>query len=186
VPGAFMSMLGISFLNEIISKSRFDKSDEILNQLRKRIKKSLNQTGKIHEATDGMDMALCILDTETNTLQYSGAYHPLYIIRDSKVHVVKADMQPIAIYPREQDFTYNEIELKTGDCIYIFSDGYIDQFGGEYQQSLKAPKFKEILLDIHNKPMKEQKILLEKFLENWMGHQNKQIDDILILGVRIQ
>lgn len=186
VPGAFMSMLGISFLNEIVSKSRFDRSNEILDLLRKRVKKALNQTGKIHEAADGMDIALCILDKESNILQYSGAYNPMYLIRDNQIQVFKADMQPIAIYPREQDFTYNEMEVKKDDCIYIFSDGYIDQFGGENHQKLKAPRFKELLLNIHSKPMKEQKELLNEFLENWMGEENKQIDDILIFGIKIQ
>jgi serine phosphatase RsbU (regulator of sigma subunit) len=186
VPGAFMSMLGISFLNEIVSKSRFDRSNEILDLLRKRVKKALNQTGKIHEAADGMDIALCILDKESNILQYSGAYNPMYLIRDNQIQVFKADMQPIAIYPREQDFTYNEMEVKKDDCIYIFSDGYIDQFGGENHQKLKSPRFKELLLNIHSKPMKEQKELLNEFLENWMGEENKQIDDILIFGIKIQ
>ncbi|MFN8256339.1 MAG: SpoIIE family protein phosphatase [Bacteroidales bacterium] len=185
VPGAFMSMLGISFLNEIISKSRFDKSNEILNILRKRVKKALNQTGKINEATDGMDIAMCILDTENNILQYSGAYNPLYLIRDNQLQIFKADKQPIAIYPREKDFTYNEIEVHTGDVLYIFSDGYIDQFGGEHNEKLKGYRFRQLLLDIHQKPMKEQKIALNTYIENWIGKNNSQTDDIMVFGIRI-
>jgi serine phosphatase RsbU (regulator of sigma subunit) len=185
VPGAFMSMLGISFLNEIVTKSRYEKSNEILNQLRKQIKSALNQTGKANEATDGMDMALCILDIELNILQFSGANNPLYLIRDNELQVIKPDMQPIAIYPREQDFTYNEIKVKKGDVIYLFSDGFIDQFGGEYGERLKASRFKTILTEIHQHPLKEQKKILYNFFDKWKGTRFPQIDDILILGIRI-
>ncbi len=185
VPGAFMSMLGISFLNEIVSKSRFDKSNEILSSLRKRVKTALKQTGKENEASDGMDIALCVLDNENNILQYSGAYNPLYLIRDKKMQVIKADRQPIAIYPKERDFTYHEIEVKKGDVIYISSDGFIDQFGGENNEKLKSDRFKEMLLDVHSKPMKEQKILMNDYIVDWMGEKNPQLDDILIFGVKI-
>jgi len=185
VPGAFMSMLGISFLNDLVAKSRFDKANEILNKMRKRIKLALNQTGKANEATDGMDMALCILDTENNILQFSGANNPLYLIRDNELQVIKPDLQPIAIYPREQDFTYNEIEVKKGDVIYIFSDGYIDQFGGEFGERLKAGRFKTILMEIHQYPLKEQKKLLSSFFEKWKGDRYHQIDDILIFSIKI-
>jgi serine phosphatase RsbU (regulator of sigma subunit) len=185
VPGAFMSMLGISFLNEIVSKSRFDKSNEILNLLRKRVKNALNQTGKVNEATDGMDIALCVLDTEYNILQFSGAYNPLYLIRDNELQVIKSDHQPIAIYPKEKDFTYNELQVKKGDVIYIFSDGFMDQFGGVKNEKLKTNRFKQILLDVHSKPMTEQKNLLNSFIEEWMGTTNHQIDDILIFGIKI-
>ncbi len=184
VPGAFMSMLGISYLNEIVSKSRFDKSNEILNLMRRRIKKALNQTGKVNEAADGMDIALCILDTENNILQYSGAYNPLFLIRDGDLQIIKADKQPIAIYPREKDFTYNEIEVKKGDVLYIFSDGYMDQFGGEKNEKLKSTRFKQILVEIHPLPMKEQKTMLNQFMDSWLG-SNGQIDDILVFGIRI-
>lgn len=185
VPGAFMSMLGISFLNEIVSKSRFDKSNDILGLLRKRIKTALHQTGKENEATDGMDIALCVLDNENNILQFSGAYNPLYLIRDNQLQVIKADRQPIAIYPKERDFTYNEIEVRKGDVIYISSDGFIDQFGGEHNEKLKSVRFKQLLLDVHAKPMKEQRELMNEYIVNWMGEKNTQIDDILVFGVKI-
>lgn len=185
VPGAFMSMLGISFLNEIVTKSRFDKTNEILELLRKRVKTALNQTGKANEAADGMDIALCILDTETNVLQFSGAYNPLYLVRDKQLQVVKADMQPIAIYPREREFTFNEINVQKGDVIYIFTDGFIDQFGGEHNDKLKSSGFKKVLLQISHLPMKDQKAVLNDFIDNWMGAKNVQVDDILILGIKI-
>jgi serine phosphatase RsbU (regulator of sigma subunit) len=185
VPGAFMSMLGISFLNELVTKSRFDKSNEILNQLRKRIKSALNQTGKANETTDGMDMALCIWDIESNILQFSGANNPMYLFRNKELQVIKPDMQPIAIYPREHDFTYNEIALQKGDLVYIFTDGFIDQFGGDYGERLKASRFKSVLTEIHQYPLKEQKKLLSSFFEKWKGTKYHQIDDILIFGIRV-
>jgi serine phosphatase RsbU (regulator of sigma subunit) len=185
VPGAFMSMLGISFLNEIVSKTRFDKSNEILELMRKRVKNSLNQTGKENESMDGMDMALCILDTENNVLQYSGANNPLYIFRDNELLIYKADRQPIAIYPNEHPFTCHEIQLKRDDVLYIFSDGYIDQFGGKNSERLKIGRFKALLQDIYHRPLSEQKVALNDFLEKWKGKENSQIDDILIFAIRI-
>ncbi len=185
VPGAFMSMLGISFLDEIVTESNQNKSNEILNALRKRIKNALNQTGKANEAADGMDIALCVLNTESNILQYSGAYNPLYLIRDNQLQVIKPDMQPIAIYPRETEFTLNELELKKDDVIYIFSDGFLDQFGGEFGDKLKAARFKNLLLEIHQKPLRMQEALLNDFILNWIGNKYLQIDDMLIFGIRI-
>ena len=185
VPGAFMSMLGISFLNEIVSKSRFDKPNEILNTLRKRIKKSLNQTGESFESADGMDMALCVLDTEYNIMQFAGAYNSLYLIRDGELQVYKADRQPVAIYMREKDFTNYEFEVKKDDCIYLFSDGYKDQFGGDRGHKYKSKRFNELLLSIHKKPMKEQRAILDKTITDWMGSNHEQLDDILVLGVKI-
>lgn len=185
VPGAFMSMLGISFLNDIVSKSRFDKPNEILNSLRKRIKNELHQTGKEQESADGMDMSLCVLDTEYGILQFAGAYNPLYLIRDNEIQIYKADRQPVAIYMREKEFTNHEIKVQKGDCIYMFSDGYKDQFGGESGQKFKSKRFNELLLEIHQKPMAEQSKILGKTIEDWMGKKYDQIDDILVLGVRI-
>lgn len=185
VPGAFMSMLGISFLNDIVSKSRFDKPNEILEKLRKKVKNALHQTGKANEATDGMDISFCILDTENNQLQFAGAYNPLYLVRDNKLQIIKADRQPIAIHLKERDFTNHEIDVQKGDCLYMFSDGYKDQFGGEKGQKFKSKKFDELLLNIHQKPMEEQKEILEKEINKWMGGIHEQIDDILVFGVRV-
>jgi serine phosphatase RsbU (regulator of sigma subunit) len=185
VPGAFMSMLGMSFLNDIVSKSRFDKPNEILNTLRKRIKKSLNQTGKSNEAADGMDISICVYDTEYNIMQFAGAYNSLYLIRDNELQVYKADRQPVAIYIQEKDFTNHEFKVQKGDCIYLFSDGYKDQFGGDSGQKFKSKRFNQLLLDIHQKPMPEQREILDKTIVEWMDNKYDQIDDILVLGVRI-
>lgn len=186
VPGAFMSMLGVSFLNEIVNKFDISQANLILNELRTSVKKSLRQTGKSGEAKDGMDIALCVINVETMTMQYAGAYNPLLLIRNNEVLKWKADKMPIGIYIREKEsFTNHEIELQHGDAFYIFSDGYIDQFGGEKGGKFMIKNFKEMLLDIHHKPMQEQKQILNKRIEEWMGSNYNQIDDMLVIGVKI-
>ncbi|MEN8120863.1 MAG: SpoIIE family protein phosphatase [Bacteroidota bacterium] len=185
VPGAIMSMLGISFMNEIVQKREITQANQALNELRKQIKQALRQTGKKGEADDGMDMALCALDTKTNMLQYSGANNSLYLIQNGELAEIKADRMPIGFYPNEKPtFTNHEIQLKDGDIFYLFSDGFMDQFGGKKGFKYKAPNFQKVLLENHNKPMAIQKELLEQELKNWMkGHE--QTDDILVMGVRI-
>jgi serine phosphatase RsbU (regulator of sigma subunit) len=185
VPGAFMSMLGMSFLNEVVKKDKTEKPAEILDILRQKVKTSLKQTKKNRMASDGMDMSLCILDTKKNLLHFAGANNPLYIIRKKQLHIVKADPQPVSIYLKEDEFTHHKIEIQKGDCIYIFSDGYIDQFGGQHGDKFKSKRFKELLITISDQPMSEQKIIMEQMLEEWMHDKYAQLDDILVLGVKI-
>ncbi len=185
VPGAFMSMLGVSFLNEIVNKNHELIPAEILNQLRAAVKRTLGQTGKEGEAKDGMDIALCVLDTTTMELQYAGAYNPLYVYRNSELLEYKADKMPIGIYVREKEsFTNNVIALEKGDTFYIFSDGYVDQFGGETGGKFKTKAFKELLSQIQDKTMAEQREILNTTIDNWRGKID-QIDDIIVLGVRV-
>lgn len=184
VPGAFMSMLGVSFLNEIVNKSRKFKANLILEQLRTLVKTTLSQSYE-GESKDGMDIALCILNHKTNQLQYSGAFNPLYLIRDNNLSEIKADRMPIGIYQdAETNFTNNHIQLQKLDCLYIFSDGYVDQFGGESGKKLLTKTLKEILLKIHHEPMHKQKEILYERLQQWKGDY-KQVDDILLMGIRI-
>ncbi len=188
VPGAFMSMLGTSFLNDIVSPRSLDNAGEILERLRNKVKKSLGQKGKDSESKDGMDIALYIINTETLELQYSGAYNPLYMIREkpeAELETIKADRQPIGVHPIEKEFTNHKIQLQKGDCLYTFSDGYADQFGGKHGQKFKSKNFKEILLANYQKPMSEQKQVLNNKIKDWMGQDYEQIDDIIVLGVRI-
>ncbi len=185
VPGAFMSMLGISFLNKIVNQLETVEAHTILNHLRANVKATLKQTGKDGEAKDGMDIALIILDMDNMMLQYAGAYNPLYLYRDNELIEVKADKNPIGIYIKEKEsFTKHDIEMKKGDTFYIFSDGYIDQFGGPKAMKFKSKAFKQLLLDIQEKPMAEQKDILNKTIDEWRG-DIEQIDDIIILGLRI-
>jgi serine phosphatase RsbU (regulator of sigma subunit) len=185
VPGAFMSMLGFAFLNEIVNKEKELKANEILNQLRDNVKKSLHQTGKDGEAKDGMDIALCIIDPENLTMQYSGAYNPLYLVRNKELITIKADRMPIGIYIAEKEsFTNHETKIRKGDTIYIFTDGYIDQFGGPQTQKFKTAPFKDLIESNQDKPMAEQKKILEDNFEKWKGDYD-QIDDVLVVGIKI-
>jgi serine phosphatase RsbU (regulator of sigma subunit)/TPR repeat protein len=184
VPGAFMSMLGISYLNEIIRKKEINQANQVLNELRNRIKETLDQTGKKGESKDGMDIAFYVIDTNTNKLQFSGANNPLYIFRNKELIIYKANRQPIGIHIKEKPFSNHEIQLETGDSIYAFSDGYVDQFGGENGQKYLKKRFKETLTNIQDMNMKEQKQILEQELTNWQG-KSKQIDDILVLGIKV-
>jgi len=158
----------------------------VLNQLKESVIKSLKQTGKQGEAQDGMDIALCIIDLETKKLQYSGAYNPLYIIRNKELIQFKADRMPIGIFTRKstQTFTNHEIQLEKDDVIYMFSDGYVDQFGGERGEKLKAKNLQKILLEVAHLPMQEQNFVLEFELNKWQGAE-PQIDDILVIGLKI-
>jgi len=185
VPGAFMSMLGFAFLNEIVNKEKELKANYILNQLRDYVKASLHQTGKEDEAKDGMDIALCIIDPDNLTMQFSGAYNPLYLIKNNEMVTIKADRMPIGIHVFEKDsFTNHEMSIKKGDIIYMFSDGYIDQFGGPKTQKFRIAPFRKLLISNRNKPMKEQKEILEKNFEEWKGN-HEQIDDVLVMGIKI-
>jgi len=185
VPGAFMSMLGFAFLNEIVNKEKSLVPNIILNQLREYVKESLHQTGQENEAKDGMDIALCVIDQKNNTLQFSGAYNSLLLYRGKEIITLKADRMPIGIHMSEKtSFTNHEITTLPGDCIYIFTDGYIDQFGGNEGRKLKINAFKNLLKSLQNLHMKDQKKEIEKSYYDWKGNC-EQIDDILIIGVRL-
>jgi len=192
VPGAFMSMLGIRFLDEIINNNDITEPHEILNKLRDNIIKALHQTGKIFEAKDGMDIALCSIDYNTNTLIYAGANNPLYFVRNNEVEIYKADNMPIAIYEKLNPFNQHIINFEKGNCLYIFSDGFPDQFGGPKGKKFMYKKFRELLLEISVNQMSEQKIILDNTIENWKkfpdGSGNdcfSQVDDIVVIGVRL-
>jgi serine phosphatase RsbU (regulator of sigma subunit) len=185
VPGAFMSTLGISILDEIITNNKNLKANTILNMLSDKIKTSLHQTGKEGEAADGMDLAMCILHKNRNLVEYSGAYNPLLIFSNGEHTEYRADRMPIGIYYGKKDsFTNYEINVKEGDTLYIFSDGYADQFGGKKGNKYMKYNLKKLLAEIHAKPMSEQRKILENEFHSWKGTTN-QIDDVTILGVRI-
>lgn len=186
VPGAFMSMLGVSLLNEIVKNSQNHlKSSDILNKLRELVKTTLAQKGRDDEAKDGMDMVLAIIDFEGFVLQFSGAYNQLWIYRDNEVFIYKGDKMPIGIYPgTERPFSSIEIDLKKNDIIYMFTDGYVDQFGGPEGKKIKTSGLKDIILKIANLPMEQQKQFLDDYIEEWKG-ENQQVDDILVMGIKI-
>ena len=184
VPGAFMSILGMAFMNEILNKLEAIRASEILNQLRAQVIKSLRQTGRTKEAKDGMEIALCVVDFEKHVLQYSGAFRPLYLFRDNEFFELKGDPMPIGYYHENNQFFSNqELTFRENDMIYMFSDGYVDQLGGPDRKTYKSKQFKQLLKEIHPKPLAEQKKILESEYENWRSNIG-QIDDILIMGVR--
>ena len=185
VPGAFMSIMGISFLNEIVSKN-IPRANVILNRLRENIMKALHQTGEMSEHKDGMDIALCICDLEKMELQFSGAFNPMYLIRNGELDEVRGDKMPIGIAPTEEkSFSNHIVHLQKNDLIYIFSDGFADQFGGPEERKFRYKPFKELLVNIHKQDMVKQKKLLEQKFHRWKGDL-EQIDDILIMGFKIQ
>ncbi len=187
VPGAFMSMLGVTFLSEIVGKNEDIHANEILNIMRENIIRSLHQKGKIGESQDGMDMAIYIIDMETRQMQYAGANNSLVMIRNNEVIQYKADKMPVGIHIKKSEmFTNNIIDLLEGDCIYTFSDGYQDQFGGPDGRKLMIKNMKEFLLKIHQNPMAEQRQLLDNNLNDWIGEEHEQIDDVLVIGVKVK
>ena len=185
VPGAFMSLLGVSFLNEIFNKIETVNANILLDMLRESIIKALNQAGNENEGEtkDGMDMALCVIDFNTYELQFSGANNPLYLIRNNEVIETKGDKMPVGVCDNKKPFTNNFIQLQKKDLLYIFSDGYADQFGGPQGKKFKYKPLKNLLLSIQDKPMSEQKEILDKVIEDWRGDLF-QVDDILIMGVK--
>jgi len=185
VPGALMSMLGITFLNEIVNKNPQLHANEVLNELRMHVISSLRQTGGRGESRDGMDMALCIIDNKKRTMEYAGANNPLYLLRNKELEAVKADRMPIGIHRKaKESFKNNVIDLKNDDIVYIFSDGFVDQFGGEHGHKYMAGNFKKLLLSIQEKTMKDQKEILEQSFNEWKGN-HKQLDDILVIGFKV-
>jgi serine phosphatase RsbU (regulator of sigma subunit) len=185
VPGAFMSIMGINFLNEIVNKTETIKANEILNELRDKLIKSLGQTGQRDETKDGMEMALCVVDLDSKKLQFSGAFRPMYLLRQDELIVITGDRMPIGIYnEKEVPFTNKEISFKENDMIYLFTDGYVDQIGGLDRKKFKSIRFKELLREIHDNPLKEQGSILKEEHEIWRSG-SEQIDDIMILGVRL-
>ena len=190
VPGAFMSMLGVAYLNEIVNKIAINmhinslNADEILNQLREKVITSLHQSENKRDPKDGMDIALCIVDLEKKKLQFSGAYNPLLIIRNGELLRYNADKMPVSFHRRKDvPFTRHQIDLKNNDSLYIFTDGFIDQFGGEKGHKFLMKNFTSLLLDIHKKPMQEQKAILKSKFDDWKGEYT-QIDDVLVIGLR--
>ncbi|MEA2043416.1 MAG: PAS domain-containing protein, partial [Bacteroidota bacterium] len=181
VSGGFMTMLSITFLNEIIKRDKVTTPSNILEQLRRHIKGIFSQFGT--EIQNGLDIAFCSVDTKTNILQYAGAYNPLWIVRNNELLEYKATRNPIGFYPKEKEFKNHEIQLQNNDLIYVFSDGYQDQFGREGKRKFTKKRFKNKLMEIHKLPLSEQRIILTKTLQDWKNGR-EQIDDIVVMGIK--
>ncbi len=180
VPGAFMSMIGNTFLHEIVDERGITKPSEILDELRKKVIATMS---KRDARKDGMDMALCTLDDREMKLQFAGANNPLYIVQGGLIKEYKPNKQPVGFMPeKEEPFTNHEISVQPGDKIYVFSDGYADQFGGPKGKKFKYKQLKDLLLKIAAKPMREQKEILLATFNDWKGDL-EQVDDVCIIGV---
>jgi len=185
VPGAFMSMLGISFLNKIVNEKGIIEPDIILNKLRENVIRALKQeNSEEFEPNDGMDMAICVIDYKKLKLQFAGSNNPLYIIRDNEMEIIKADKMPVALYDKMDSFKVQELDIKKGDVFYIFSDGYADQFGGKRGKKFMYKPFRRLLTEISSKDMNEQKNILNSKIEEWKGDR-QQVDDIIVFGIKI-
>jgi len=203
VPGALMGMLGVTLLNEQFRFFGLRQPGVILGHLRNKVKEILVQEGSVNDQKDGMDMAITIIDHENKELQYAGANIPLYLIRkkeqlagtdkipyssvendDYELYAIKGDKQPIGIHWEEKEFTNHLIKLQENDSLYTFSDGFVDQYGGEKRKKFKTRNFKKLLLSVQAESMENQKKLLEEAFDKWRG-SHEQIDDVCVFGVSI-
>lgn len=184
VPGAFMSIMGIFFLNEIINQHCQLTCNRILNRLREKVMKALHQTGTLDEARDGMDISLCIYDPANHILEFSGAFNSLYLVRKGKLSEYKADRMPIGVNAiEEKSFTNQVIRLEKGDSVYLFTDGFADQFGGPLGKKFKYGAFQQMIIEHSGKSMIHQKHAFYQSLRKWMAGE-QQTDDILVVGMR--
>ena len=184
VPGAFMSVLGISLLNEIVRRKEVTKANQTLEILRHELKETLNQAENDYSHNNGMDIALCVINHKEKTIQYAGANAPLYMVRNNKLIEYKPTRNPIGLTPIEIPFQNNEIEYEDNDIFYLFSDGYMDQFGGDDGKKFRSRRFKYLLLEIHSRPLEIQREHLKLSLNKWMTNKHEQVDDIMILGFK--
>ncbi len=191
VPGAFMSMLGIAFLNEITKSGELKSPAEILNELRTKVIRELGQSGTIGENKDGMDISLVKIDRKRNSLEFSGAHNPLLISRKNEIIQLNADKQPIGYQEEQKPFTNQFLELQSGDMMYLLSDGYADQFGGDLTvtgkikgKKFKMTRFKELIQKISDIETGIQKTKIEKAFFDWKGDM-EQIDDVCVMGIKI-
>jgi len=195
VPGAMLSVLSYSIIDEIIRLHKVQTMGEVLNLSRKYLKKALKQTKAVSSVKDGLDVSLCAIDFNNRKLEYAGANNSVYIIRQGNISndgiiektsfiELKADRQPIGIYPHEKPFTNHVFDLEKNDQIYMFSDGYPDQFGGPKSKKFMTKHFKNLLVEISNEPMDVQKDILISKHNQWKGNL-EQVDDILVIGIKV-
>jgi len=185
VPGAFMSILGINFLN-LITVSCIPPSNQLLNKLREYVMKALKQEGTNPTRKEGIDMTACIFDLDKKIIEFSGAITPLIYFKNNTLYQLKSDPMPVGAGPVEEEaFTKQVIPFSGVDMLYLFSDGYPDQFGGEKNKKLKYSGFRNSLSQINKLNCREQCLYLEKFIKDWMN-KFEQTDDILVIGINIQ
>jgi len=200
VPGAFMSMIGNDLLNQIVHEKKIYQPAEILNELHKGVRTVLRQHEEDSETKDGMDISISKVNLQLNEVEYSGAHNPMFIFRNNgnatngtpiypdipNLEVVKANKISIGgmVLDEERKFSNHKVILNAGDTIYFFTDGYIDQFGGDKNKRFKSKRFRNLLAEIQNNSMAEQETILSTTIEDWKGNF-EQTDDITVTGIRI-
>ena len=183
VPGAFMSMLGMALINEIVNKHSDIDPVSLLNELRSQIIETLHQKGDPSAAKDGIDMVVCKIDRKNSRMLFAGANNPLYLVRNKELIEYKTDKMPVSIHLVMKPFTGHEVDLKPGDAVYLFSDGYADQFGGPSGKKFKYQAFKKLLVSISEKEMYKQGLQLDREFEQWKGDMD-QLDDVVVIGLK--
>jgi serine phosphatase RsbU (regulator of sigma subunit) len=185
VPGAFMSLVGHNALKDIIQNTDLTKPGDILNRMRELVVKTLHADTDAQSAKDGMDMTLCAINYKTLELQYAAAYNALYIVRNGDLMEYPANKFPIGVFVGDhKDFDNQVVQLKKGDTIYCFSDGYADQFGGPKGKKFMVGNFRKLLTEVSKSELKDQHYILDKSLTDWQG-VHEQVDDVLLIGVRV-
>ena len=184
IPGAFMSMLGVTLLNETVIREKITEPHLILNRLREKIIEALGQKGVISEVKDGMDGSIISYDINSRTLVYSGAFNPLYLIRDNKIIEFKGDRMTLSYQDNILDFSHQEIKTEPDDLVYLFTDGFVDQFGGQEEKKFLRDQFRQVLLKIHKNPLAVQKEMLLDTYNFWKGN-GEQVDDITVVGLKL-
>ena len=184
IPGAFMSMLGVTLLNETVIREKVTEPDLILNRLREKIIEALGQKGNTMDVSDGMDGSIISYDLSNKKLVFSGALNPVYLIRNNKIIELRGDRMTLSYQDNISDFSRQEIQTKQNDLVYLFTDGYVDQFGGERKKKFRTAQFKEVLLRNHQYTMPVQKEMLINTYHNWKGSE-EQVDDITLVGLKL-
>ncbi|MBK7626483.1 MAG: SpoIIE family protein phosphatase [Bacteroidales bacterium] len=184
VPGALMSMIGLEIIEKTINEDNIELPSQILAILNKGLEKTFSREKNIGTIIrDGMDIGLCVIDKEKKKLNFAGAFFPLYLIRNDSLIEIKGDKIIIGMNPDGVSYNDSEIDLKEDDIIYIFSDGYVDQFGGSENKKFMYRRFRYLLLTIHHFPVNDQKAILDENIKTWIG-RNEQVDDIMVIGFR--
>ena len=185
VPGAIMSVICANALNDAVINQNLHDTAEIFDAVRKHIIQILKSNGQA-QTKDGMDAVICKVNPETKIVQYSGAQNPLWILRKDadNIEIIKGDKQPLGAYENAHPFTSHKVQLKKGDQLYFFSDGYQDQFGGEKGKKFKAANLKKLILSVRDLAMQEQKKVLLNHFNSWKGDL-EQVDDVCVIGIRV-
>lgn len=184
VPGALMSMVGLEIIEKAINEDNIEKPSAILSVMNRALERTFSREKNLGTIIrDGMDIGLCVIDRKKKKLEYSGAFFPLYLIRNNTLTEIKGDKIIIGMNPEGMEYTSHEVDLLENDILYIFSDGYADQFGGNENKKFMYRRFRYLLTRIHSFPINDQKSILDENIKTWMsGHP--QLDDMMVLGFK--